>query len=108
MWIAARAYGGHQEPQFATVAHSAPIYVVVDDEPTWKREAVEELVKLQRGQLNDLLTVPINADGDLEAFETRETIIEQWKKQLPTLTPRIKEADARYQALLDRLRRSRR
>ena len=108
MWIAARAYGGHQEPQFMTVAHSAAIYVIVDDEPTWKRESVEDLVKLQRQQLNDLLTVPINADGDLEAFETRETIIEQWKKQLPTLTPRVKEADARYQALLDRLNKSRR
>lgn len=108
MWIAVRAYGGHQEAQFTTIAHSAPIYVVVDDEPTWKAEAVEELVALQRRQLNDLLTVPINADGDLEAFETRETIIEQWKRQLPRLTPRIKEADAKYQALLDRLNGSRR
>ena len=106
MWIAARAYGAHQEPQFTTVAHSAPIYVVVDDEPTWKRDAVESLVSLQRQQLSELLTTPINADGDLEAFETRETIIEQWQKQRPTLTPRIKEAEARYQALLARLKSS--
>lgn len=104
MWIAARAYGAHQEAQFTTVAHSAPIYIVVDDEPTWKREAVPDLVTLQRQQLGELLTVPINADGDLEAFETRETIIEQWKRQLPTLTPRVKEADARYQALLEKFR----
>jgi hypothetical protein len=105
MWIAARAYGVHQEPQFTTIAHSAPIYVVVDDEPTWKRDAVESLVSLQRQQLNELLTTPINADGDLEAFETRETIIEQWQKQLPTLRPRIREADARYEALLEQLKR---
>ena len=26
------------------VAHSAPAYVVVDDQPTWKAEAVPELV----------------------------------------------------------------
>lgn len=101
MWMAVRAYGVHQEPQFTTVAHSAPIYVVVDNEPTWKAEAVEELVRLQRGQLNDLLTVPIDADGDLEAYETRETIIAQWKAQLPILKARIQEADARYQTLLD-------
>jgi hypothetical protein len=107
MWIAARAYGSHQENQFTTVAHSAPIYIVVDDEPTWKREAVPELVALQRQQLNDLLTVPINADGDLEFFETRETITEQWQKQRPTLAPRIKEADARYEALLEQLKRRR-
>jgi len=101
MWIAARAWGRQQE----SIAHSAPVYVIVDDEPTWKREAVEDLIKLQRQQLADLMTQPVNADGDLESFETRETIIEQWKRQLPTLTPRIKEADARYQTLLDRLRR---
>jgi hypothetical protein len=107
MWIAVRALGSHQEPQFQTGAHSAPIYVVVDDEPTWKTEAVQDLVKLQRGHLRDLLTSPVNADGDLEFFETRDTILEQWKKQLPTLTPRVEEADAKYQALLSRLAQSR-
>jgi hypothetical protein len=108
MWIAVRALGGHQEPQFQTIAHSTPIYVVVDDEPTWKATAVEELVALQRRHMNDLLTVPLNADGDLEAFETRETIIEQWKRQLPALERRIKEADARYQTLLEAWRNTRR
>ena len=38
LWIAVRAWGGRQEPRDMTVAHSAPIYVVVGDEPTWKRE----------------------------------------------------------------------
>ena len=61
---------------------------------------------VQRGHLNDLLREPVNADGDLEFFETRETIVEQWKSQLPTLTPRVKEADARYAALLARIRRT--
>jgi hypothetical protein len=99
MWIAVRAYG--QGPQSAALAHSAPIYVVVDDEPTWKAEAVEELVALQREQLTQLLTVPIDPEGDLEAFETRETLLAEWKAQLPKLTPRIHEAEAKYQALLD-------
>ena len=107
MWLAVRAYGRTQEAQFTTIAHSAPVYVVVDDEPTWKADAVEALVEVQRGHLNDLLTQPVNADGDLEFFETRETILDQWKRQLPTLTPRVKEADARYQALLERWRKSR-
>jgi hypothetical protein len=105
MWVAVRAYGSHQEAQFTTIAHSAPVYVVVGDEPTWKADAVEQLVAIQRGHLNDLLREPVNADGDLEFFETRDTIVEQWHRQLPTLTPRVKEADARYAALLDRLRR---
>jgi hypothetical protein len=105
MWLAVRAYGGHQEPQFTTVAHSAPIYVVVDDEPTWKREAVESLVALQLAQLKDLSTLPIEPDGDLEAFETKETLLREWPVQGPKLQPRLEEAAQRYQALLDRLRK---
>ena len=42
MWVAVRAIGRHQEAQFNTIAHSAPIYVVVDDQPTWKADAAEQ------------------------------------------------------------------
>ncbi len=107
LWLAVRAYGKTQEQQFTTIAHSAPVYVVVGDQPTWKAEALPELVKIQRAHLSDLLREPVNADGDLEFFETRETILDQWQKQLPALTPRVKEADGRYQALLESLARSR-
>ena len=104
MWLAVRAYGGHQEPQFTTIAHSAPIYIVVDDEPTWKPDAVENLIAHQRTQLNQLPTVPIEPDGDLEAFETKETLLKEWSAQLPQLQPRIDEANGRYQALLDKFK----
>ena len=107
LWLAVRAYGKTQEQQFTTIAHSAPVYVVVGDQPTWKADALPELVTIQRAHLSDLIREPVNADGDLEFFETRETILEQWKQQLPALTPRVKEADGRYQALLERLARSR-
>ena len=105
MWVAVRAYGNHQEPQFTTVAHSAPIYVVVDDQPTWKADALASLVQYQRAQLNELLTVPIDPSSDLEAWETGETLADQWPKQLPLLAPRIREADAKYQQLLERARK---
>ena len=104
MWIAARAYGGHQQPQFTTVAHTAPIYVVVDSEPTWKRSELASLVDYQRAQLNELLTVPIDPNSDLEAWETGETLVDQWPQQLPLLRPRIEEADRRYRQLLERFR----
>jgi hypothetical protein len=106
MWVAVRAYGNHQEPQFTTVAHSAPIYVIVDDQPSWKADALASLVQHQRAQLNELLTVPVDPNSDLEAWETGETLVDQWAKQLPLLTPRIREADAKYQQLLERARRS--
>ena len=105
MWVAVRAYGNHQEPQFTTVAHSAPIYVIVDDQPTWKTDALASLVQYQRAQLNELLTVPIDPSSDLEAWETGETLADQWPKQLPLLAPRIREADAKYQQLLERARK---
>ena len=104
MWVAVRALGARQEPRNMTVAHSAPIYILVDDQPTWKADAVPELVAYQRGQLNDLLTVPIEPNGDLEPWETRELLREQWEGQRDLLRPRVAEADARYVALLDRVR----
>jgi hypothetical protein len=106
MWVAIRAYGNHQEPQFTTVAHSAPIYVIVDDQPSWKAERLVELVQYQRAQLNELLTIPVDPNSDLEAWETGDTLVDQWPKQLPVLRPRIREADQRYQQLLDRFRKS--
>jgi hypothetical protein len=106
MWVALRAYGQHQEPQFTTVAHSAPIYVIVDDQPSWKAGTLADLVKYQRAQLNELLTVPVDPNSDLEAWETGDTLVDQWPKQLPDLRPRIEEADRRYQQLLDRFRKS--
>ncbi|MGE0126404.1 MAG: hypothetical protein AB7H93_07645 [Vicinamibacterales bacterium] len=102
LWLAVRAYGKTQEQQSATIAHSGPVYVVVGK---WKAEALPEMVGIQRTRLSELLAEPVNADGDLEFFETRETILEQWKRQLPALTPRVKETDRRYQALLERLGR---
>lgn len=105
MWIAVRAYGRHQENQLTTLAHSAPIYVVVEDEPTWKRDAVPSLVDRQRQHLRELQTSEVDPIGDLEAWETSETIVSEWKRQLPLLLPRIEEADRRYQSLLERWRK---
>src|SRR5690606_19494869 len=92
MWIAFRAYGKRQEKWNTTVAHSAPIYVVVDDAPTWKVEEVPELVAKQRHSLRELLAEPIDPKEDLEAFETGELLKAQWKAQLPTIRGRVAEA----------------
>lgn len=100
MWIAARAYGGHQETQFTTIGHTAPIYVIVDGEPTWNRSRVKELVAHQRAMLKELLTIPVDPNSDLEAWETGDTLVDQWPKQLPRLEPRIGQADQKYVELL--------
>lgn len=102
MWVAVRAYGARQDRRNMTIAHSAPIYIVVDDEPTWKREAVPEIIAGLRGQLKQMLTEPYETPitGN-EAWENREVLTEQWRKQRPLLKPRIDLADAAYARLLD-------
>jgi hypothetical protein len=103
MWIAARAFGARAEPRNTVIGHTAPIYVVVDDEPTWKAEAVPEIVASARAQLQKLLVEQIDSTNDLEYWETRTTLADEWLQQRPLLKPRVAEADRLYQALLDRL-----
>jgi len=85
------------------IGHTAPIYVVVDDEPTWKPEAVPMIVEEARAQLRKLLVEQIDATNDLEYWETRKTLADEWLRQRPLLKPRVAEAELRYQALLDKL-----
>ena len=105
MWIAARAWGSHQSQpgttQGSTIAHSAPIYVVVDDEPTWKVEALPGIIADARAQLERLQVEPIDATNDLEYWETRTLLADEWLAQRPLLRPTIVEADKRYQQLLE-------
>jgi hypothetical protein len=103
MWIAARAFGARAEPRNTVIGHTAPIYVVVDDEPTWKAEAVPEIVAGARAQLQKLLVEQIDSTNDLEYWETRRMLADEWLTQRPLLKPRVAEADRLYQAMLDKL-----
>lgn len=104
LWIAVRAIGRHQEPQFNTIAHSAPVYVVVDDQPTWKTDAVTDLVAYHRAQLQQMLTVPVDPLQDLETWETKEMLVAMWQRQLPPLRVRVDAANRKYDELLNRFR----
>jgi hypothetical protein len=101
MWIAVRAHGGKQAANNMTVAHSAPIYVVVDGEPAWNRDKVPETIAELRGQLQELLTEPYETPitGN-EPWETRALLPAQWLLQQPLLRPRIAMADAAYEKIL--------
>jgi hypothetical protein len=102
LWIAARAFGTRAEPRNTVIGHTAPIYVVVDDEPTWKAEAVPEIVAGARAQLQQLLVEPIDSTNDLEYWETRRMLADEWLSQRPMLKPTVAAADELYEALLDR------
>ena len=102
MWIAVRAYGARNDPRNTTIAHSAPVYIVVDDKPFWKLAAVPELIRHQRETLNDILNGPLIPDEDLEEFQTHDLLLEEWPKQKEMIRGRVAEADALYQKMLER------
>ncbi len=101
-WLAIRAWGAKQANRDMTIAHSAPIYVVVDGEPIVKQEALADLVGLQRTRLREFMTEPVDPVGDLEPWETLGLMQEEWERQQADLRPRVEEADAHYQELLER------
>jgi hypothetical protein len=101
-WIAVRAYGGRHEESNMTAAHSAPVYVIVDREPSWKRQQVAKLVARERAMLEEILTAPLIPTEDLEAFVTTKSLAEQWPRQRRLLEPRVKQAEALYDDLLRR------
>ena len=100
LWLAVRAFGERQEPGNITVAHSAPLYVIVEGRPFYRDERVPELVRLQQTRLQELLTEAVDPNRDLEPWETRSLLSEMWPGQRRLLEPRVEEADARYRALL--------
>ncbi len=100
MWIAVRAYGEHEEPWYTTVAHSAPTYVIVDDNPTWRLDAVDALVKTQLAFLDQLLSEPVNPVEDLESFETGDALVRQWEAQRAMTERRVAAARVKYEELL--------
>ncbi len=101
MWIAVRALGGRQAPNNMTIGHTAPIYVIVDDEPAWNREKVPEIIGELRAQLAKMRVEPYETPitGN-ESWENREVQTAQWRLQRPLLKPRIDMADAAYAKLL--------
>jgi hypothetical protein len=108
MWIAVRAAGAREVPPqgpvdtMGAVAHSAPIYVIVDGQPSWKTASVPELVRTEHQILQDLLTAPVDPMGDLEAWETVDVLARQWERQRFLLRGRVEQANAKYDDILHR------
>jgi hypothetical protein len=85
-----------------TVAHSAPVYVVVDGQPFWKADAVAGIVAEQKSRLAELMTADVDPRGDLEPWETYALMQQEWPEQRRALQARVDEASARYQRLAER------
>lgn len=102
LWLAARAYGAQESRNGMTVAHTTPVYVVVDGLPTWNADAVPQLVARYQGELREMMETPIDPEEDLEPWETRELLLVHWEHQRELLRERVEEAHDRLQNILIR------
>lgn len=101
-WFVLQARGKRGGTGARTVAVTAPIYVHVDNQGFWKKEAVPAIVSLLKQDL-DLLS--IYEPSNDEAHETRELFEKAWKSQQTPLHERVEKARAFYDRLASRATR---
>ena len=97
-WLAVRAYGENH-----AIAHSAPVYVHVDDTGSWSASKAPALVTKMRERLTSLAETPIVPWRELEFWELGDDFEELWERQRSRIVERIAEANREYDALLTRI-----
>lgn len=102
VWLAARALG-EGPTGVSLLAHSAPVYLIVDDAPFWNRATVPQIVEWQLNQLDRLGENSEEVSHYVEAWEILEAEKSEWARQRPMLERRVTTARDRYAELLDRL-----
>lgn len=102
-WFVIRAKGRRQLIDAQTLAVSAPIYVRVGDQDTWKPSEVPAIVERLENELAQL-AIPPPAGAEPEAFETHDAHEETWRTNRQALQERVARATAAYDALLHRAR----
>ena len=101
-WFVVRALGKNQRIGDGSVAAvSAPIYVSVDGQKTWRRDQVEVLAEKMKSEMDSLANLSLASAGNMdEWFETRSAWTAEWSLQRDLLQPRILEAKAKYDELI--------
>lgn len=97
MWIAARAYGRDQ-----AVAHTAPVYVVVNDRGFMKSNAVADIIGRMLTRLDEYDTLQVDLDSELETWSVGEPLTKMLDDQRAKILQRADEARRIYAAMLDR------
>ncbi len=96
LWIAARAYGRGQ-----SVAHTAPIYVVVNDRGFMKRDAVADTIARMLARLDEFDTLQVDVGSELETWSVGEPLTQMFGDQRAKILQRVDEARRFYAAMLD-------
>jgi hypothetical protein len=101
-WFVVQAYGKNQKSGDGSVAAvSAPIYVSVDGQRTWKHSQVVALANKMKSELDGLAKLTLESAGRLdEWFETRRPWISNWSSQHEILQERIQQATDKYDELI--------
>lgn len=102
VWIAARAYGVDQ-----AAAHTAPIYVQIDDQSFWCIEKVSEIAAAMRARLMELATLTPTLSEELEPWELGDTLAAMWRDQRAHIQQRTQKALSVYQSLSNAARQKR-
>jgi hypothetical protein len=101
-WFVVRAYGKNQQSGDGSVAAiSAPIYVSVDGQKSWKQDQVVPLANKMKFELDQLSNLTLESAGHLdEWFETSAAWTSKWSSQHKNLRKRIKQAKVKYDELI--------
>ena len=101
-WFVVLAYGKTQRSGDGSVAAaSAPIYVSVDGQRTWRQDQVEALAEKMKSEMDRLANLSLESAGNMdEWFETRPSWTANWSQQRELLQHRILEAKAMYDELV--------
>lgn len=101
-WFVVRAYGKNQKSGDGSVAAaSAPIYVSVDGQRTWKQDEVATLANKMKAELDHFASLTLESAGRFdEWFETRQPWTANWLSQRELLQERIRHAQAKYDRLI--------
>ncbi len=95
-WFVVRAHGAKP----GLHAWSAPVYVIVNGQKTWKKEAVPAIASSLKQHMQDALNQSMLENETVEPFDTKERMNRYWIDQLPSLTKRVKQASDRYDELI--------
>ena len=85
----------------AVEAISAPIYVSVDGQRTWKKSEVRALANVRKAQLDALADTKVEDARGAEFWQDAAVLNADWSRQLKLLRVRIDEAKAKYDELIE-------
>ena len=97
IWIAARAYGTDQ-----AAAHTAPVYVVIDERGFGNDEAIPEIAERMLVRLDEFDRLQINVDDELESWSVGKPLMAMLAEQRRHILKSVNEARKVYAELIDR------